>query len=626
MSYLTNTNTAASRQGILQAAVSSTGSGNFLSSGSGLTVNLAATTTPLVLSFAGGNNNNLNPNNYISTVSADTTSAWAGLAINSTNYLYVDRNTSTGALTYNASVLPPLYQPVAPTPFSLGTQVAPTNMTSNTLPSPYVAASSVSTGAYSVFDGSNTTDFNSGAGNPTCWLSLDYGSGNGKVITAYMIRSSSGNNYFPNTWTFEGSNDNSTWTVLDTRLGQTGWSSGGEPRYFIINNTTNYRYYRVNVSASTGNAVGISTIQMWTGSTGIFPSKVNTTMTSAATGSATVTDTQHVDTSHLGWNAFDVSITEGWVTSSGTTTGTLTYDFGAGNARSLDGYSIQGRTDGVNNNTEPGTWTFDGSNNGSTWTTLDTQTTVPAWSLGERRVYTLSTSSGAYRYYRINITANKGASFLAIADMQLLGNSSSPINDQHWFDSTNMAMKVYNGSTWTTVQRVFVGHALTNATQTTGTVSYTPSFFSVVGGSVSAPGNSSFRANQSTAQSITAITWTKVQFQTLVWDTQNEFDPTTNYRFTAKQAGIYSFQTGVTFLSTASAQSVTAALYVNGLQHTELIIGCSPGSGYWTTGGGSALVKLNAGDYVEVYTYFSSSLSTTIGGAGLTYFSGQKVA
>ncbi len=66
----------------------------------------------------------------------------------------------------------------------------------------------------------------------------------------------------------------------------------------------------------------------------------------------------------------------------------------------------------------PNTWTFAGSNDGSTWTTLDTESGVTSWTLGTGNTYSFSNST-AYQYYRITITANNGDTYLGIGELQL---------------------------------------------------------------------------------------------------------------------------------------------------------------------------------------------------------------
>ena len=48
----------------------------------------------------------------------------------------------------------------------------------------------------------------------------------------------------PKAWTFEASNDGETWTTLDTRTNETGWSASGEQRDYTFTNDTAYLYYK----------------------------------------------------------------------------------------------------------------------------------------------------------------------------------------------------------------------------------------------------------------------------------------------------------------------------------------------------------------------------------------------
>ena len=56
----------------------------------------------------------------------------------------------------------------------------------------------------------------------------------------------------PKAWTFSGSNDGETWTTLDTRTGETGWSSSGESRLYSFTNDTAYLYYKFDCTALNG--------------------------------------------------------------------------------------------------------------------------------------------------------------------------------------------------------------------------------------------------------------------------------------------------------------------------------------------------------------------------------------
>lgn len=67
-------------------------------------------------------------------------------------------------------------------------------------------------------------------------------------------------------------------------------------------------------------------------------------------------------------------------------------------------------TAGSNAAITPKTWTWEGSNDGSAWTVIDTQTNVANWTNTERRYYTFQNGT-AYLYYRINVTNVENTSF-----------------------------------------------------------------------------------------------------------------------------------------------------------------------------------------------------------------------
>ena len=129
-------------------------------------------------------------------------------------------------------------------PTNLGAMSIP-QMTSNTTPSGAAAASSTTTPAWQAFDRNTGTSWQSGAQN-TGWLSYNFPVG--KIIKRYGFFSWFSNAVNIRTWTFEGSNNGSTWVVLDT---QTNFVTGVSTFYSfdISANTTSYTYYRINITA-----------------------------------------------------------------------------------------------------------------------------------------------------------------------------------------------------------------------------------------------------------------------------------------------------------------------------------------------------------------------------------------
>jgi hypothetical protein len=97
-------------------------------------------------------------------------------------------------------------------------------------------------------------------------LTVDFGSGNDKVIQSYDVAASASVtgslwNYAPSAWTLQWSDDGSSWNTIDTRSSQTGWTAG-EERHFSIANQTAHRYWRVNVSASNSTLIDIGQVKL----------------------------------------------------------------------------------------------------------------------------------------------------------------------------------------------------------------------------------------------------------------------------------------------------------------------------------------------------------------------------
>ncbi|MDQ3815092.1 MAG: discoidin domain-containing protein, partial [Armatimonadota bacterium] len=103
--------------------------------------------------------------------------------------------------------------------------------------------------------------------------------------------------------------------------------------------------------------------------------------------------------------AFDRNVATRWFNGDAGPTGWIQYDFGAGVTQTIKRYSVASAFDVPGR--DPKDWEFQGSNDGSTWTTLDTQNNQTFDQRFQMKTYTVA-SPAAYRYYRLNITANNG--------------------------------------------------------------------------------------------------------------------------------------------------------------------------------------------------------------------------
>jgi hypothetical protein len=129
-----------------------------------------------------------------------------------------------------------------------------------------------------------------------------------------------------------------------------------------------------------------------------------------------------------------------------------------------------------------------------------------------------------------------------------------------------------------------------------------------------------FSAYQSSAQTLSSATYTKIQLQTEEFDTANCFDSITNYRFTPNVAGYYQISGGT---ATAAASSVyQTVIYKNGSAFKFIGNAAIDATrGQW----GGALIYFNGTtDYVELYSYLSTG-QTLNATSSLVYFQGALV-
>jgi hypothetical protein len=130
------------------------------------------------------------------------------------------------------------------------------------------------------------------------------------------------------------------------------------------------------------------------------------------------------------------------------TTGWLQYDFGADSAQVIKRYTMVSAT--LIPARDPKDWEFQGSNDGATWTTLDTQTNQTFQFRAYQRVFDIGNTT-AYRYYRLNVTANNGdPDFLHLSELGLWGDTGRILPDGRYRVVSRLSNKVVdlvNGGT-----------------------------------------------------------------------------------------------------------------------------------------------------------------------------------
>lgn len=135
-----------------------------------------------------------------------------------------------------------------------------------------------------------------------------------------------------------------------------------------------------------------------------------------------------------------------------------------------------------------------------------------------------------------------------------------------------------------------------------------------------------FRVYRNAALSIGATTTGKVTFDTENYDSNNNFDSTTNNRYVAPVAGFYSFKAAIT-ATVDGGNLFYTALYKNG---TLISLGDGTISAPGTTDQTWSVtddLQLAASDYIEVFfRNGSSGTKSLVTGTANTHFSGHLIS
>lgn len=123
-----------------------------------------------------------------------------------------------------------------------------------------------------------------------------------------------------------------------------------------------------------------------------------------------------------------------------------------------------------------------------------------------------------------------------------------------------------------------------------------------------------FYSYLSSAQTITTGTWYKVSFATKLFDTDNCFDSTTNYRFTPNVAGYY--QLNLTLMSASTTPSLTrflGSISINGDYGSNRVWDLTlTTTGQWCMSGSVVRYFNGTTDYAEAYTFATGTGTLTV--------------
>jgi hypothetical protein len=118
-----------------------------------------------------------------------------------------------------------------------------------------------------------------------------------------------------------------------------------------------------------------------------------------------------------------------------------------------------------------------------------------------------------------------------------------------------------------------------------------------------------FEAYRGTDQTISSGVWTKAQLNTESFDTNNNFDPTTNYRFTPTVAGYYQINALAYIYAVSGTGNAMMSIYKNGTQYKTWIINGTTGA---QVGLGAVIYFNGSTDYIEMYCRNTASGNSII--------------
>ena len=136
-----------------------------------------------------------------------------------------------------------------------------------------------------------------------------------------------------------------------------------------------------------------------------------------------------------------------------------------------------------------------------------------------------------------------------------------------------------------------------------------------------------FEARLGSGHAVANNTWTKINVNTEVYDTDSTYDNSSNYRWTPGVAGKYVIYGQVGFDSMSDQKYVYMALYKNGSQLWTDGTALNQTSAASTLGAavrGTWSIDLDADDYVELYAYHNNG-NNRDASSGWCYFGGYKI-
>ncbi len=213
----------------------------------------------------------------------------------------------------------------------------------------------------------------------------------------------------PKAWKLQASNDGQTWTDLDTQSTQTF-----EARYlkkqYDLSVASAYTYFRLYITGINGDP-GEFQLSEWQ----LYGSCLRTNDITADGGELTA---QYIgnESEETYVKLIDKSINSKYLVKD---QANLWIDYKSNASYRLKSYSISSAEDAPER--DPQSWIIYGSEDGKNWIEIDKQFNQKFSYRNVTHVYPCQVNAG-YRYFRLHITANNGATMTQLSEWQLYGN------------------------------------------------------------------------------------------------------------------------------------------------------------------------------------------------------------
>lgn len=267
-------------------------------------------------------------------------------------------------------------------------------------------------GSLKVVDGDLNSKFLiNGFGDDGLWMQQEFPEP--RVVNRYSM--TSGNDApdrDPITWMLEGSDDETNWVELDSRVGES-FSGRNETNEYKFDNDVAYKYYRINITQTLGGGslfqLSEWRLKVWRliddSSQGGDNGDGN-----GDTGPVDVTEQATISVSKENDGGAGAAEGSPKLIDGDTETKFLVGDFQSGfwmqqdlpQSEVVNKYTLTSGNDAPGR--DPEEWELLGSNDGSTWDVLDTRSDITFDGRNKTQEYSF-TNDQEYRYYRISLTS-----------------------------------------------------------------------------------------------------------------------------------------------------------------------------------------------------------------------------